>query len=213
MEGKENFKNNIEKQTKWNEALSSVEKITDKLGKKIDSGIKETVTAFLINGFNTDGSCEGHLDHGRPYPWIDISQNPQYLEFKEKENILISQMKEKGYKTFFDIPKTDEELYSKFIELRNDVGIHRKETLDKVKLLFNSFYSSHKPISEDCVLTFLESGRIELISGAGLGKDNWGKFELKIKSMTLEEKKNYLKNSQDEMEAFTEFLKDKFMKS
>jgi hypothetical protein len=207
------FKNNIEKQAKWDEAVSKVEKITDKLGKKIDSGIKETVVVFLVNDFNTDGSCEGHLDHGRPYPWIDISQKPQSIEFKEKESVLINQIKEKGYKTFFDIPKTDEESYSKFIELRNDIGIYRKEIFDKMKSLFASFYYSHKPITKDYTLTILESGRIESISGAGLGKDNWEKFKSKIRAMSIEEKKNYLKNSQDEMKAFTEFMKDKFMKS
>ncbi len=211
MEGQ--FKNNIEKQTKWDQALSRVEKITDRLGKKIDSGIKETVTVFLVSGFNTDGSCEGHLDRGLPYPWIDINQNPQSIEFKEKEIIFINQMKNKGYKTFFDIPKTDEELYSKFMELRSNVEIYRKETLDKITSLFYGFYSFHKPISENYLLTILENGRIQPISGAGLGKDNWVKFESKIKSMSPEEKENYLKSSQNEMRIFTEFLKDKFMKS
>jgi hypothetical protein len=60
----EQFPNNIEKQAKWNEAISRVEKIADKTGRPVDAGIKETVAAFSVNGFETSGSCEGHLDHG-----------------------------------------------------------------------------------------------------------------------------------------------------
>jgi hypothetical protein len=207
------FKNNIEKQTKWDEVVFRVEKITDELGKKIDSGIKETIVAFLVNNFNTTCSCEGHLDRGRPYPWLDIDIKPQTHEFKEKESILINQIKHKGYKTFFDIPETDEELYPKFMDLRKDAMAGDVEIKIKIKSLLDNFYSSHKPLSKDYTLILLEAGRIEPVSGAGLGKDNWGKFESKIKSMTPEEKNNYLKNCQDEMKAFTEFLKDKFMKS
>lgn len=207
------LKNNIEKQTKWKEIVSSVEKITDKLGKKIDSGIKETVVAFLANDFNTDGSCEGHLNHGRPYPWIDITRTPQSNKFKEEKSILLSQIKDKGYKTFFYIPETDKELYLKFVELRNEAMAYNKEVRNKIKSLMDSFYFSHIPLSTDYVLTFDENNRIEPISGAGLGKENWQKFESRIKLMSPEEKNNYLKNCQDEMKAFTEFLKDRFMKS
>ncbi len=207
------FKNNIEKQTKWNEAVSIAEKITDKLGKKIDSGIKETVVAFLVNGFDTIGSCEGHVDHGYPYAWIDVSRNPQLNGFKEEESALLGEIKNKGYETFFDIPETDKELHQRFTILRDVAVAYSREVESKMAALIENFYSSHKPISEDFTLIFSENGRIEPKSGAGIGKDNWAKFGLKIKQMTPEEKINYLKNSQNEMSTFTHFLKDKFMKS
>jgi hypothetical protein len=206
------FKNNLEKEKKWNEALSRVEKITDARGMPIDPGIKETVVAFLVNGFDTEGSCEGHIDRARPYPWIDIAREPQSDKFKEDKKVLTNQIKDKKYETFFDIPETDKELYSKFIELRNNVISYNKEVENKMRSLLDDFYSFHKPISEDYILTLLESWRIEPVSGAGLGKDNWREFELKINSMTPEEKSNYLKNSQNEMKVFTEFLKGRFMK-
>src|SRR5690242_7631903 len=56
----------------WNEALQHFIRVTDKLGKKIDPGILETVVAFNLLGIVTLQSCEGHIGWGVPYPWISI---------------------------------------------------------------------------------------------------------------------------------------------
>lgn len=64
-----------------------VDEITDGLGKKVDDNIKEAIIALHVNGFRTDGSCEGHVDgdHGLPYPWIDIGiPEPEGWEKSEK---------------------------------------------------------------------------------------------------------------------------------
>ena len=45
---------------------------TDKLGTPLDPGIKETVIALNLLGLQTVQSCEGHLDHGCPYPWVTV---------------------------------------------------------------------------------------------------------------------------------------------
>ncbi|HSX14708.1 MAG TPA: hypothetical protein VLE72_02250 [Candidatus Saccharimonadales bacterium] len=50
---------------------AEVDQIADKLGTPIDDRIKETVVALKLNGFETSGSCEGHLD-GFPLPYVDI---------------------------------------------------------------------------------------------------------------------------------------------
>ncbi len=44
----------------------------DKLGKKVDAGIIETVVVLNLLGMPTTMSCEGHLDHGTGAPWVDI---------------------------------------------------------------------------------------------------------------------------------------------
>lgn len=59
----------------WQQASEEAEHITDKLGKKIDQGIKETVIALRACGFPTQSSCEGHLDRALPYPWVEIHAN------------------------------------------------------------------------------------------------------------------------------------------
>ena len=57
---------------KWIEISEKFSHVTDKLGKHMDKGILDTVVALNVLGFDTDQSCEGHLDHGLPYPWVDI---------------------------------------------------------------------------------------------------------------------------------------------
>ena len=56
----------------WQEGCAAVEQFTDRLGATIDEGIFETVVVFNLLGFRTFQSCEGHLDHGSPYPWVDV---------------------------------------------------------------------------------------------------------------------------------------------
>lgn len=57
---------------RWRQCWHEAEVITDALGKRIDPAIRGTVVALRVHGFATQGSCEGHLDHGLPYPWVDI---------------------------------------------------------------------------------------------------------------------------------------------
>src|SRR6266496_3065265 len=61
-----------DKQAAWEEKRKEIDQITDALGLGIDAGIKETVVAFNMLGFNTSASCEGHLGHGLSTPYIDI---------------------------------------------------------------------------------------------------------------------------------------------
>lgn len=63
-----------DKEITWEQKRLAVEHIADSLGKGIDEGIKEAVTALIVYGFPTSASCEGHLGgkHGLPYPWVEI---------------------------------------------------------------------------------------------------------------------------------------------
>lgn len=56
----------------WQEMAKQFSRVTDKLGKKIDKGIFETVVALNVLDIHTVGSCEGHIDWGVPHPWVDI---------------------------------------------------------------------------------------------------------------------------------------------
>lgn len=57
----------------WEEGYEAVQQFTDKLGCFVDEGIMETVVALNLLDFRTSQSCQGHLDHGHPYPWIDFA--------------------------------------------------------------------------------------------------------------------------------------------
>lgn len=49
-----------------------IDELADKLGMPVDEGIKSTVAALWLWDFPTTGSCEGHLDRGLAFPWVDI---------------------------------------------------------------------------------------------------------------------------------------------
>ncbi|MBV8695627.1 MAG: hypothetical protein JO125_17285 [Chloroflexi bacterium] len=62
----------------WQEGCVAVEQFTDRLGATIDEGIFETVVVFNLLGFHTFQSCEGHLGHGGPYPWVDVVDTERF---------------------------------------------------------------------------------------------------------------------------------------
>ena len=57
----------------YNRVLKEVNKIVDGLGKPIDPHIKKAVFTFRYLGLSTTSSCEGHLDWGLPYPWVEFN--------------------------------------------------------------------------------------------------------------------------------------------
>mgnify|MGYP001572842599 CR=1 FL=1 len=86
----EKFVEKSEKQKRWEGLETEVEKITDRLGKGIETGIKESVIALKMYEFPTRQSCEGHpeREHGLPYPWVEIViPAPEgWREDQEKKN-------------------------------------------------------------------------------------------------------------------------------
>ena len=56
----------------YDKVSAKVDLITDKLGEPVDDGIRHAVISFIMLGLSTSGSCEGHLDWGLPYPWVDV---------------------------------------------------------------------------------------------------------------------------------------------
>lgn len=71
-----------------------IARITDRLGLSIDPRILDTVVALQFHGFPTDASCEGHLDHGRPAPWVEIeAPTSKNLRGNAKEAYLLRHRK------------------------------------------------------------------------------------------------------------------------
>ena len=93
-----------EKELRWEKTRREVDEIGDRLGFGIDQGIKETVTAFMVNGFPLSGSCEGHADRALPVPWIEIKapnepderfigQNEVFIKVAKKYSLTLEQVK------------------------------------------------------------------------------------------------------------------------
>ncbi len=81
-----------EKQKRWHEVSVNVDNIRDKLGKRVDAGIKEVLVALQVNDFQTTMSCEGHDEKGTGGPYIDVGipisaeQRSRYTELRDKED-------------------------------------------------------------------------------------------------------------------------------
>lgn len=57
----------------WNETFARFSRTTDRLDKPIDPGIPEIVVAPNMLSIPTAQFCEGHLDHGLAYSWINLA--------------------------------------------------------------------------------------------------------------------------------------------
>lgn len=79
----------LEKKEKWEKELSKMDEVVDEQNLGVDEEVKETVVAFNVHGFETSGSCEGHLGEeelGHLYPWIHLSTpEPEGLMDAEEE--------------------------------------------------------------------------------------------------------------------------------
>lgn len=71
---KDIFSLNISDSTyeKIREIQQKVDLMRDKLDYPIDDLIKLAVVALRLLEFPTCGSCQGHINWGLPYPWIDV---------------------------------------------------------------------------------------------------------------------------------------------
>jgi hypothetical protein len=63
----------------WRATSRDVARMVDALGRPDDSGIRRTVVALRALGFRTRASGQGHLDHGKKAPWIDIGTETKIL--------------------------------------------------------------------------------------------------------------------------------------
>lgn len=55
----------------------------DRRGTLVDPGIKKIVAALKMHEVNTAASCEGHMDHGFPYPWVDVDGRNEMLKLTD----------------------------------------------------------------------------------------------------------------------------------
>ncbi len=63
--------------------MPDIDKVVDGLGKHIDELIKPLVQALWDISYDTDMSCEGHIDWGRGYPCVDVVENKDMMPLIE----------------------------------------------------------------------------------------------------------------------------------
>lgn len=89
----------------WDEGIAFAQRLVDGMGCPIDEGILEVVVSFNLLGLRTCQSCEGHLDDGLPYPWIDFETDEfpafqQALEEMDRDELSDEEKEEKGEQLF-----------------------------------------------------------------------------------------------------------------
>jgi hypothetical protein len=216
----ENRNRNQEKTAEWNRLLSHIDTITDGRNKGVDPGIKETVAAFMANGFETTGSCEGHIDWGRRNPYVDI-EVPISEDLKQKFDDLKKMLESKGIQNKQDLEK-DEELHTQYRSIQNEAITHaqakRPDLQHELQSLLRTFYTTHTPISKDYALNVYPWDRTRLAVEPANGdmscrsrKEREERIQ-KLEHLSIDERKKILETSQAEMKAFTEFLKERFFR-
>src|SRR3989344_7407962 len=79
-----NFETGSNKQQLIDAKLKEAGEFKDRLGYPVDSRIVEAVAMLQLSGFNTAGSCEGHVDEpGLMAPWVDV-EAPHEPEYRYK---------------------------------------------------------------------------------------------------------------------------------
>ncbi len=188
----------------YQEMYERVSTFMDKLGTPIDPGIFETVVALNLLGLHTFQSCEGHLDHGCPYPWVTIIDeersrtfNRMWLSVCELEE----QAKASRTTTAYDC------YLSADIQLRALLAKWEVEDLvfGQITGLLDAFYAEQEMQTNPVRLLVkrLHPGTYRIEPG----------FSLVIKELPDDLKATYLARGQAEMQAFTSSLKRQWQES
>lgn len=210
-----------EKNLKLEEIRHDVESISDRLGKPIEEGIKETVVMFKANGLPTSDSCEGHVERGLPVPYVEVSapnepeerfvgQNEAFEKVAKKYNITpdearTSKIDEAYWEAMKECSQNEEtEEYKKWNK-------ENEKLLAKAHNLLEEFYKERQ-VEPDVKLQIEEGvGNFRIHNG---GEDYQPVIE-EEREFTEEEKRiraEKLEKYRAEMKGFTEFLKEKYLK-
>ncbi len=215
---------NIEKkQKKWKEKEQEINKIKDYFGEEIEKGVKQAVVAFNLNGLPTRQSCEGHIEGGLPFPWIDIASYGEPEQRFENEKEVFKSIADKYDLSYEEIKrsispegkivdkinKAHKEAKEKVCENKElkdykEWRQKNKELENKVKDLINEFYKDRK-VSKDIKIkiNIIGPGNIVRVYSGPKNKEN---------RLNKKELKKKLKNRQKEIKDFSYFLKKRFFK-
>ena len=204
---------NTTKKQKWEAMEKEVNSWVDGLGLGIDPGIKKTVIVLNLLDFKTEMSCEGHIDRGTSYPWVRIStENKEIVSLRTiGNNVMIEIEKNKAELqakypdlTLAKIYKKENspeliKLYEKYHEAQSELDKLSKRQIYRLQKLLNEFYKTHS-INADTILTLHEFIR-----------ETYDLLSLGFKWQLIRDNKERLKKLkeyQQEMKLFTEFLTD-----
>jgi hypothetical protein len=178
---------------RWDEIAEKFSHVTDRIGMPIDPGIFETVVALNALDIPTSMSCEGHLDHGLPYPWVALGLTVLSNWNDPPE---IAHMKETIRELQVQIAKnTTPEMK----QMEQEAKRVRLEERFKLFRMLSEFYQG-RAVSFDRIITF-DNGRIQ-----SQGADY-------LLLLSEDERAKKMNEYADEMRDFTDFLKSIYFDS
>lgn len=163
--------------------LKQVKQLVDANGMPVDEGIKETVAALNLLGLDTIMSCWGHDDRNTLGPYIMFSS--------EEAKTFEDDWSKEAAK---DRSSPDAREKKKIAE---DVGRKHRH---KIHELLVEFYATH-PMNYDSILVLEPIGMAA--TWLGVSSNQYGEL------FGNELRQERLRESRQEIEAFTEFLKAK----
>ena len=207
-----------QKQAFWNETMQNLDGTSDGLGLPVDEGIKETVTAFRVNQFPTDGSCEGHVEERfgkriklHPYVAVGFEEPSQRFigdtELRDRiaKKFVISpdeiEGNDKAVREYWDyIQNHDVTETPEFLAVR----AKNEELCRSAADILKAFYEQRRTP---------ESLRLS-IQGVGPAGHFRVEYEKEspqeVSEVDLEKLRLELAQQQEEMRAFSQYLKDRF---
>lgn len=214
----------LSKGIKWKKQADRIDKIVDRLGEDADDNIKEALTALNVIGLPTSSSCEGHIDHGVPAPWIHIEapnepterfigEMEMYKKIADKYNVPIANVK-RGIQTKEMPHGAWAEAWEAWKKLKEETPEYtewRRENNkleEKLQKLLNEFYHGRDADIDLQIRIGRMADCIRLYNG--------GEDRRKIKvppNLTDEQKTELIRRlalRQQEINDFSKFLKDKF---
>lgn len=195
------------KEAKWGQIEAEVEHKVDKRGMVIDNGIKRLVVSLKAHGFGTTGSCEGHLDRGFPYPWVEVESelaekllsDPRYNVLGEKARLFT---KKQANMTISEINEYEQSVNSQ-IKMN-------EEAFERLTLVLRDFYKANPPNRPEGVQLEIQKGPWNQSRIQPKGMSSLPRVK-EIQSYWSEEQKAAnLAAYRKEIDRFAEFLKQKF---
>lgn len=174
----------------WEEAFAEAQQYVDGLGCGIDQGILETVVALNLLGFRSTASCEGHLDHGHAYPWVDFDVDGPLPAGYDEAVIYHEDLS----------PEEQEAASERFLAMIN--AYHTENHLyTRLTALLDAYYEMHSAIPDEqrLMLWTIHLGWYRLLPASGFQEKAWPE----------EERADRLAQCQAEMRDVTRYFKER----
>lgn len=205
------FESGVNNKTEvWNSIVKQVETIVDGVGEPVDEGVKEPVVALKTHGFGTKSSCEGHLDWGYPYPWIEVGS--QLSEADNRISSRFSVLKKSLRKERTEGQKMSDADKVEFEELVNKQAVENEEALQRLDELLVEFNETLDDKSVGLELVYRDWSGARLQS-MGVDTSSVRTLKEELAKIPKEELENKLRLYQGVMQSFGLFLKEKYFKS